>query len=448
MAARHAEAMRADFPLSADQQKALDEIEAAEEPGAFHVLMGPAGSGKTEVLKRYAQRALQRRKRVGPTAATHKAAAVVSRSLARAGIDLDCRTIDSKLGLRARPNADRLEFVRPKDAEPVEDDIVPIDECSMLGMDRLVHVRRHLPLSFVLYVGDEYQIPPVGELRSQAFDVRRKSVLTKIQRQAEGNPILQVSQAVRELQGTGRMHYDWCKPNNDGKQGIFVPRDASAWLKKAFTSGEFDAEPDSFRYVAYTNARVAQINRMVRFWRCGDRIPTPFMPGERAMFRDPLLVGDAIIFATSEEGTVLEIARDTFFHRVGETKRCPEWSAKLPAWRIVMVKHDLTEHVVYAPADEQAHRQVIARITDEAKAENDKKRWRQLHQFKSAMANIVPPYALTAHNSQGSTFRFTFVDVPSIARRCRDNLLEAQQIFYTALTRPSTGLILPYGVGE
>ena len=47
-------------------------------------------------------------------------------------------------------------------------------------------------------------------------------------------------------------------------------------MKKAFTSPEFDADPDSFRYLAWTNSRVRQVNEMIQGWRYGANIPTPF----------------------------------------------------------------------------------------------------------------------------------------------------------------------------
>jgi hypothetical protein len=41
--------------------------------------------------------------------------------------------------------------------------------------------------------------------------------------------------------------------------------------------------------------RVRQVNEMIRTWRYGANIPTPFMPGESALFRSPVIIDGAII---------------------------------------------------------------------------------------------------------------------------------------------------------
>ena len=61
--------------------------------------------------------------------------------------------------------------------------------------------------------------------------------------------------------------------------GVFLPGvDADAWICKAFTSPQFEADPDVFRVIAWRNARVTEINAKERRWRYGDNIPTLFMP--------------------------------------------------------------------------------------------------------------------------------------------------------------------------
>lgn len=427
--------------LTPDQVQAEAEIMAAMAPGERHLLKGSAGTGKSFLMERVVRNVLARKRSVVTTATTHKAVAVQQRIMRRAGLGhVECRTIDSLLSLRPKPNADRIEFVRAKDAKPVEQDVVIVDECGMADADKMVHIRRHLPLSFVLFVGDPAQLPPVGERESQSFQVKSRSELTTIVRQAEGNPILEAATAIRRNQGQAELDLSWMRPNKSDRTGVFVPRDPHRWMREAFTNPEFDKDPDLFRYLAHSNRRVAQINAMVRRWRYGDSIPTPFMPGERAMFRNPLVIGESILFGNSEEATVLEIEKDTYRHSVPKTDRDDTWVATIPAWRITMVRQDLTEHTVYAPRDEQAYLQAIARITDEASG--SRRRWAHLHAFKASMADLQPIYALTIHKSQGSTFTHAFVDVDDVIWRAGENLLEVQQLLYVAATRPTNTLVL------
>ncbi len=78
------------------------------------------------------------------------------------------------------------------------------------------------------------------------------------------------------------------------------------WLRKAFTSDTFAADNDAFRYVCYTNRRVADINEQIRYWLYGET-PTRSYPGEKALLRSPVLRGCSVILATNEEILVEDI---------------------------------------------------------------------------------------------------------------------------------------------
>ena len=77
--------------------------------------------------------------------------------------------------------------------------------------------------------------------------------------------------------------------------------------------------------IAWRNARVAEINANVRRWRYGDNIPTPFMPGERALARAPVTVAGDIALNTNEEARVMEIERDVFRHEIEACDGLPAW---------------------------------------------------------------------------------------------------------------------------
>jgi folate-dependent tRNA-U54 methylase TrmFO/GidA len=92
------------------------------------------------------------------------------------------------------------------------------------------------------------------------------------------------------------------------------------------------------------------------------------------------------------------------------------------------------------PMDMDDHEAVCNRLAKDAK--QDRKRWEDLQAFKACMAMLQPIYAITLHGSQGSTFGRVFVDVPSIMWRAKTKLLEAQQLAYVGLTRPTTAAML------
>jgi exodeoxyribonuclease-5 len=427
--------------LTDDQEQAASEIMAAMATGDRYLLTGYAGTGKTTLMQEVVRRMIQANRSVVLTAPTHKAVSVLAAKIAEAGIrDVPCITIHSLLSLRPKPHGDRLVFERNKRANPVMEDVVVVDECSMLSADIMKHIRRHLPVSFVLFVGDPAQLPPVGEVASESFDTKRRSHLSTIVRQGADNPVLAATHTIRSSQG-GPMDWSWCVANKAPPYGVFLPgASIDRWMERAFTSDDFNSDPDRFRYLCWTNARVADVNRKIRRWRYGDSTPTPFMPGERAMLRAPIVRDDSILFNTNEELGIVEIEQGMFRRPIEPRQGAPGWTAEIPSWRALIQRGTEAPVEVHMPRGDRAYNTAIARLSDEALDCRD--RWGDLHGFKSAMARMQAIYALTVHNSQGSTFGNAFVDIHDIRRRAQSNPLETQQMLYVAATRPSRALIL------
>ena len=254
--------------LNADQTKAMAEIRASVAARKPHLLTGFAGAGKTLLTQVLAVELRAQGLDVILSAPTHKAVAVLSRKLRAAGIkdeDVPCVTIHKLLSLKPKVQREQQIFAREKGAQPVVADVVVIDEASMVSADLMKHIRRYLPRAAVLFVGDPAQLPPVGEDSSEAFNVPRKSHLDTIVRQDAGNPILDAADIIRRSQGSAA-DWSWCKPAMAKPYGVYVPGERTdAWMRRAFTSPEFAADTERFRYLCWTNARVAQVNA-----RCGD----------------------------------------------------------------------------------------------------------------------------------------------------------------------------------
>lgn len=164
------------------------------------------------------------------------------------------------------------------------------------------------------------------------------------------------------------------------------------------------------------------------------------MPGESALFRSPVIIDGAIIFANNQEARVVAIERSTFIHEIEEADGVLKWTASIPSWRITLRDDEGAEKSVHMHADEREFQRVVERIKDEA-AES-RLRWKHLHEFQQSLAQLQSVYCLTVHRSQGSTFQTAFLDLPDIRRREKTNLLEAQQMLYVAVTRPSQRLIV------
>lgn len=458
--------------LNADQQAAAAACFRTFDRGGRFLCKGPPGTGKTFWTTAMVDAFRKRGLSVAYTAGTHKAVSVGVRNLRRAGFgdEVPGLTMQSLLQLKAKPDADRLVFERPKWATPVEADVVIHDETGMAGVDLAGMMRRHLPRSYCIHVGDPSQLSPVGERQSCTFDIKHFAELTIPQRTAADNPILGVvaillqaqhsfdaaEEAAREARSDvakqldlpveakdWRMDWSWVKPNNDGKAGIFVPRDRQAWLKKAFTSPEFEEDPDYFRYVCWRNNRVEEVNAQVRRWRYGET-KYPLEIGERATFRNSVIIDELPIWATNEEARVLEIAPDVYTHSFSAVGDNEAWVARLGTYRVRLKRDDGSEADAQMIADAETYIAILDRLKEEARRDGreNRERWKDYHKFRQAVADLRPIYATTCHNAQGSTFTYSFLDVGDMRLRFRSDPYEALRLYMTGLTRPTTGCIL------
>ena len=426
--------------LTLDQANALSEIGVAVRAGERHLLTGYAGSGKTTLMQEVARENRRLHRSVVLTAPTHKAVSVLRKKVQQAGlVGVECKTLSSLLSLKPETQGDRQVFTRKKNADPVTEDVVVIDECSMVSAEVMRHIGRHLQQSFTLFVGDPAQLPPIGEVASKSFDTPSHSHLDTIVRQGAGNPVLDAAHAIRRSQG-GAMDWTWCCSSKAPPHGVFKPANPETWMRHAFTSSRFGEDPDQFRYLCWTNERVAHVNAKVRRWIYGPDIDQPFMADERALVRAPLIHDGSILCNTNEEVWVVSIARA--MHRFGFEQRdtVASWTAEVASWEVRLRRDDGQVVVAHLCRDDRTYRRICDRLTDEAA--DARSRWRDLHAFKSSMIRLENIYAMTVHTSQGSTFTNVFIDVPDIRRRVESNTLEAQQLFYVAATRPTDAIVL------
>ena len=196
-----------DIVLSPAQEAVLAEVEAWLSevkrganfgPRLWRLLEGPAGTGKTSILKK-----LSERYKVAYAAYTGKAANVLrEKGCANA-------TTIHRLCYRARERAVKgangderwtTDFVARDDKPLAEFDLVCLDECSQIDAT----MARDL-LSYgvpILVCGDRFQLPPIngeGHFSSREPDF----VLTEVHRQAAGSGILRLATDIREGRGIG-----------------------------------------------------------------------------------------------------------------------------------------------------------------------------------------------------------------------------------------------------
>lgn len=229
---------------------------------------GYAGCGKTVLIAEIAKTIRSGKKKkltIAFCCFTGKAAYVLREKLAAAGA-IGEEYVGTIHGLMYEPVVIKGVVVKWRRRAEIEADLLIVDEASMVGEQIWKDLKQYkIP---IIAVGDHGQLPPIGG----SFNLMEKPdhALTKIHRQAEGNPIIQVSRMARE-DGKIPMR-DWEGPN-----GEFVRRGTGNIVE--LVTGIKDIKNTLF--LCGRNVTRQAVNTAVRD-RLGFFGPNP-LPGERVI---------------------------------------------------------------------------------------------------------------------------------------------------------------------
>jgi exodeoxyribonuclease-5 len=433
--------------LKPDQQEVADAmIKFYKAVGElFFVLTGWAGVGKTYTIQRVIKN-LQKSHpniKVCLTAPTHKAVKVLNTMAEDYGINVECRTIYSLLGMVLDSNGEIKMAKKMSQGGFGDMDLVVVDEGSMLNKNVVTHLREAAILDRVkvIVMGDKYQIPPVKEVKSQAFEQADQMFhLTENRRQVTGNPILELTESLRNDIIEGKSTTKFVnKINSKLDQGIYV-LGAVDWyncVKENFLSDEYRDDPDSFRCLAWTNKRVDSLNKSLRRLLVGET-KTPFIQGERVLTRSAL-VGDItdpkpeIVAHTDEELKVLSITKALHPLYSGMT-------IQFTVWEVLLLSERGVSTCAYILHEDSArdYKAMLEKLGAAAKVEGRK--WSDFWNFKDSFANLQSPHAMTIHRSQGSSYGNVFLDVDDVFKNPR--MKERNQLLYVGVSRARESALL------
>lgn len=165
---------------------ALDKYKKREK---YVVISGYAGTGKTTAIKHLIPSLGVDEDDVVYTAFTGKACEVMKKKGNKNVSTLHKLLFKSYLkadGTYARQVVDYIDYK-----------IVVVDECSMVPM-QFRQILEHMPNIFIIYLGDDAQLPPIKKEDDNHLLDAPDAKLTQIMRQAEGNDIIDIATAIRQ----------------------------------------------------------------------------------------------------------------------------------------------------------------------------------------------------------------------------------------------------------
>ena len=404
--------------LTPDQQQALRGFQQflLDPVNTVFVLSGFSGCGKSTLVRTIidqlpaftkvarlidpTHRALE----LALTATTNKAA----ENLARITGDT-VRTIHAFLGLRVQTDfRTGITTLIPRNYNLQENQLIFIDEASYIDKELLSLIFSRTRHCKVVFVGDPAQLTPVKSHTAPVFNAGFSgAALTQVVRQAEGNPIVELSTQFRHTVNTG----EWLSFTPDGHHIQHLDRAAfNAAIEQEFSRPDWRYS-DS-KILAWTNKCVIGFNHFVRNLVKGD---PHFQVGDYAVCNSFINVGKASlktdqlveISSISEDCEVLGVLGNDFTMDNSITAFMPK---TLESKNARLRKAKAAEDFI-----------TVSHIENE---------W----------VDLRAAYASTINKSQGSTFDRVFIDLDDVAR-CNSGDTLARML-YVAVSRARTQVFL------
>lgn len=414
------------FQLNDEQQTAVERMLQhlnTFDNQPFLVLKAPAGCGKTTTQSHVLA---QTSRRMVCTAPTNKAVKVMAGMLPP---ESETCTIYKLLGLRLMANGEVKRIAGPADTVDLSYyEGVIVDEASMLNSTVMGHIRvasNANPHIRWVFMGDQYQLPPVQETTSEIWSETNVIELTKVMR--TDNQILTLATNIRNIIAQGSSGVLKIVSDFDDNGGVFADCN---FREKLLEDAEACREGTS-KAVAWRNETVNELNAHVRKALLPNWHESTWLPAERVTLLEPAKnLNDETVGTTDEEFTIDSVN---------------------------VIQHPLfsflTVYALEVTADYDGRSETLFTLHESSQAEFDKRcknlaeeakkdswKWRVFWGFKESVHAVRHAYAISAHRSQGSTYNKAYVQWRDIMLNRRRE--EALRCLYVAVSRPRKCLYL------
>lgn len=404
-----------------------------EEKQTRVILQGAAGVGKTFLVSELVKD-LKRDYGINPnynnglmyvTAPTNKALAVLQGKISTS---VEFKTIHSALKMvRVTDNkTGERKFVqsyhKSKDDDFKDCKVCVIDEASMISGEILGFLGAYqFP---IIFVGDRYQINPVGELNTPVFNTTYPVVeLTEIIRQGPGNPIIELSRDIDML-------YFKQPDIRDSKGYTYSDNKGQIIEDLAEVNGT-----DDMKYLTWTNVDVDQMNQSVRERRYGK--PRRIEKEETIVFNTPMEAN-----YTNKEVKVIDVDVVIDYIPIPKyTTRYDGSNTPLNATDFIKMKFYRINNSFNVLHEDSDGTYKDIKTTLKYNCSKLGWGWKGYFNFiENQFADIKYNHAISVHKSQGSTYKTTVINIGNI--NFNKSAEEKQRLLYTAITRASDLVIL------
>ena len=472
--------------LTADQRQAAEGFARwlqSSEPGVPYVLSGFAGSGKTFLSMRLLRLVEATGLCWTVVAPTHKAVGVLRQALSQEGLQPTWypSTIHRLLRLKLKRQGDReLCESTEQTAMALEHlGLVLIDEASMVDSSLLQIALQcaHPFRTRLVFVGDPAQLPPVGEVDSPVFGMKRAETACLKQVVRHQGPVLQLANCLRS--GQLSCERPPLLPALKSDQGHVASLERSSWLvraQEALKQASMSDNPDAARILCWTNRSLEQLVPHARRAIHGEMADQmPVLPGEVLITRTAVMApasrdgGETgeepdLVLGSNRELLVEDVTpeqcdllqfglSDVDLNGGGQlsldglgTPVIETLNARVRCGELELMLRLLPP--VGSESRQQLDR-VLQRLRQQARdagKRNGRSLWRRFFLIRDAFASLGPAAVLTVHRSQGSSFGEVFV-ADDVFPRVLQGLPPERQTFhrqlaYVAVSRARHGVYL------
>ena len=312
------------------------------------------------------------------------------------------KTVHKTLGLTIRTDYknNTQKIIEIDKSHYIKNAIIFIDEASYLDAELIAMITKKCSESKIVYIGDPAQLAPIKRTVSPVFNLGFKTAkLTKIMRQAGGNPIIELSAMFREVVNGG----DWFQTNLDNNHLVWLERnDFFAKIIQEFSSPNLKG--DSAKVLAYTNKTVINYNKSIRAKIKG---LADLQIGDYATVNKSVNTTQCKV--NTDQEVCITDARD--IERLGVHGRQVEIDGYFKAF----LPNNLEDKK--------------ARLK-KAKADND---WYNVRVIEEEWIDLRSVFSCTINKSQGSTYDAVFIDLDDVRKCTSGNLMS--RLMYVAVSR-------------